>query len=334
MDRWLKPKWKATEDIIDGPSCSKQSDLSQKKTKCRKYDVEYLSMGFTCSGSEHEQQPQCVLCYEILSNEAMKPSKLRRHLETKHREHATKCTEFLKNKEQELRQSRKIIKKTAIGSFKENALKASYEVSMLIAKAGKPHTIAEELIVPAAKAMVSAMVGEKAAKDLDLVPLSNNTVKRRIDKMSDNIKEQLIERICKSQYYSLQVESTDIANKSHLLCYVRYEFERNIIEDLLFCRYLIHTTAEEVFSTFNEFLTSNGIQWSKCIGISTDGTRAMSGRLTGLVARIREINSSVVWHHCCIHRESLATKKMPEELKKVLNESVEIENVIKARSLN
>ncbi|KAJ1137472.1 hypothetical protein NDU88_003870 [Pleurodeles waltl] len=153
MDRWLKPKRKATEDIIDGPSCSKQSDLSQKKTKCRKYDVEYLSMGFTCSGSEHEQQPQCVLCYEILSNEAMKPSKLRRHLETKHKEHATKSTEFFKNKEQELRQSRKIIKKTAIGSFKENALKASYEVSMLIAKAGKPHTIAEELTVPAAKAM-------------------------------------------------------------------------------------------------------------------------------------------------------------------------------------
>jgi hypothetical protein len=39
---------------------------------------------------------------------------------------------------------------------------------MLIATAGKPHTVAEELILPAAKAMVSAMVGEKAAKDLNL----------------------------------------------------------------------------------------------------------------------------------------------------------------------
>ncbi|KAJ1186107.1 hypothetical protein NDU88_002891 [Pleurodeles waltl] len=170
MDRCLNPKRKATEDIIDGPSCSKQSDLSKKKMKCRKYDVEYLSMGCICSGSEHEQQPQCMLCYEILSNEAMKPSKLRRHLETRHKEHATKYTEFLKNKEQELRQSRKIIKKTATGSFKKNALKASYEVLMLIAKAGKPHSIVDELIVPAAKAMVSAKVGEKAANDLDLVP--------------------------------------------------------------------------------------------------------------------------------------------------------------------
>jgi hypothetical protein len=48
---------------------------------------------------------------------------------------------------------------------------------MLIATAGKPHTIAEELILPAAKAMVSAMVGEKAAKDLNFVALSNDMIK-------------------------------------------------------------------------------------------------------------------------------------------------------------
>jgi hypothetical protein len=100
MDCWLKLNRKNTEDINDGASCSKQSDLIQKMTKSRKYDVEYLSMGFTCAGSEHKQLPQCVLCYELLSNEAMKPSKLRRHLESKHKEHATKSIEFFKNKEQ------------------------------------------------------------------------------------------------------------------------------------------------------------------------------------------------------------------------------------------
>jgi phenylalanyl-tRNA synthetase alpha subunit len=129
-------------------------------------------------------------------------------------------------------------------------VKASYKLSTLVTKAGTPHTIAEELILPSAKAMVSAMVREKAAKILNLVALSNDTVKKRIDKISDNVKEQLIERICKSQNYSLQVnESTDFANKSHLLCYVRYEFEGKIIADLLFCRCLIHTTAEEVYNS-------------------------------------------------------------------------------------
>jgi regulator of replication initiation timing len=179
---------------------------------------------------------------------------------------------FFKNKEQELRQSRKVIKKITTGSCNENAVKTSYEVSMLIAKVGKIHTIAEELILPAAKAMVSAMVGEKAAKDLNLVALSNDKLRKRTDKISDNVK-QLIERICKSQNYRLQVdESTDFANKSHLVCYVRYEFEGKIIEDLLFCRSLIHTTAEEVYNSLDEFMTSSGIQRSKCVGISTDGS--------------------------------------------------------------
>jgi predicted CoA-binding protein len=64
-------------------------------------------------------------------------------LESKHKEHATKSIKFFKNKEQELRQSRKQIKKIATSSCNENAVKASYDVSMLIVKAGKPHTIAE-----------------------------------------------------------------------------------------------------------------------------------------------------------------------------------------------
>jgi hypothetical protein len=42
---------------------------------------------------------------------------------------------------------------------------------MLTLKAGKPFTIAEELIRPAAEAMIGAMVREKAGKDLNLVAL-------------------------------------------------------------------------------------------------------------------------------------------------------------------
>lgn len=91
---------------------------------------------------------------------------------------------------------------------------------------------------------------------------------------------------------------------------------------------------EEVYNTFNEFLISDWIQWPKCIGISTDEVHAMSGRLTGLLARIRENDPTVAWHLYCIVWESLATKKMLERMKKSLNESVKIVYFIKARSLN
>lgn len=39
------------------------------------------------------------------------------------------------------------------------------------------------------------MCGEKAARELNLVPLSNDTVSRRIHDMADDVKKTLIERI-------------------------------------------------------------------------------------------------------------------------------------------
>ena len=47
-------------------------------------------MGFTSVLDDGKEEPQCVLCYAVLSNEAMKPSKLQRHLQQKHSEHVEK----------------------------------------------------------------------------------------------------------------------------------------------------------------------------------------------------------------------------------------------------
>lgn len=103
--------------------------------------------GSPCPGSEHKQHLQCMLCYTLLSNEAMKPSNLWRHLKSKHKEHATKSIKKIKNKEQQLPQSRKLINKITTGSCNESAVKVLYEVSMLIAKAGKPRRIFGELLL-------------------------------------------------------------------------------------------------------------------------------------------------------------------------------------------
>ena len=70
-----------------------------------------------------------------------------------------------------------------------------YRASLRIAKAGKPHTIGEELCLPLAKEMTGIMCGEKAAKQLSLVPLFNDTVSRRIQAMANNVKLILVERI-------------------------------------------------------------------------------------------------------------------------------------------
>ena len=47
--------------------------------KNRQYLDSYLEIGFTCCGNDQTPIPECIICGEKLSNEAMVPSKLNRH---------------------------------------------------------------------------------------------------------------------------------------------------------------------------------------------------------------------------------------------------------------
>ncbi|GFW69208.1 uncharacterized protein TNCV_1819621 [Trichonephila clavipes] len=51
----------------------------------------------------------------------------------------------------------------------------------------KPHTIAEELILPAAIEIVETMFGENFAKELQSIPLSKDTVSHRIDDIAEDV---------------------------------------------------------------------------------------------------------------------------------------------------
>lgn len=144
------------------------------------------------------------------------------------------------------------LSKTSLKSFTNinlQALEASYLVSLRIAQTGKPHTIGESLILPAAKDIVTCLLGQNAAKKLDNVPLSDNTVSRRIQDLACEVKKILIQRIQKSRYFAIQLdESTDITNFAQLMTYVRYEHEQAVEEEFLFCESLAErTTANEIF---------------------------------------------------------------------------------------
>uniref|UniRef100_A0A8D8TWW8 Zinc finger BED domain-containing protein 5 n=1 Tax=Cacopsylla melanoneura TaxID=428564 RepID=A0A8D8TWW8_9HEMI len=56
----------------------------------------------------------------------------------------------------------------------------------------------------------------------------------------------------------------------------------------------------------------------------------MEGCYSGLRARVAEVAPNMKWTHCCIHRQSLASKPLPLDLKNVLDEAVKIVNFIKA----
>ena len=161
-----------------------------------------------------------------------------------------------------------------------------FKVAYRIAKYKKLHTIAEELVLSAALDLVSTIIGELAVQKLKAVPLSSNTISRRIDKISDDINDHLVAKMHGNEFnVQLGEATTSTSNKdAYLICYVRFiDNDDNIIEDLLFCKpILTNCRAHELFAILNNFFQENNLQWKYCVGLCTDGDRAMSGLFGGL----------------------------------------------------
>lgn len=306
----------------------------RKVEKIRKYDLEYINLGFTETVINNESRPQCVICFEILSNQCMKPSLLKRHLNTKHSTLENKPREYFVRKCTEMKGVKKTM--SSFTNSTQKAVEASFLVSLRIARCGKAHTIGEELLLPAAKDMVTCMFNESMAKKLETIPLSNDTVRRRIESMASNIKENLMVQLKKSDFFAIQLdESTDITNYAQLMVYVRYISETRINEDYLFCEPLpTRATAAEIFQKLNNFFIENELDWKKCVGFCSDGARAMVGKYGGVTAKVRAVTENCVLSHCSIHREALAAKGMPDAFKNVLQDAIKVVNYIKSRALN
>ena len=134
-------------------------------------------------------------------------------------------------------------------------MRASYNLSLLIAKAGKPHNIGEALILPAVKEVLSTVMHHKAPEQIiKAIPLSNDTVRRRVDEMAENIEATLCTKL-KTTGFSLQIdESTLPNNESLLLGYVCYISNGCCMEELLFARKILtNKTGADIFDTVVDF---------------------------------------------------------------------------------
>ena len=215
----------------------------QSAVKYRQYKDSYALMGFTCTDSN--PQAECFFCGVTLSNNSMKPSHLQRHLTTKHACHVGKPSSF----------SKKIFgisilarcDSKSYNNFKEST-QASYVVSLLVAKAKKPFTIVEKLLLPAAKVLAETMLDKTAADKFNAVPLSNDTVSRRVDVMATDIVDQVVAKLTGSFVLQLD-ESTDVSGSAQLVGFVRYLDADDIADYILFCKSMQGRTTGKIFLT-------------------------------------------------------------------------------------
>ncbi|GFT14301.1 SCAN domain-containing protein 3 [Trichonephila clavipes] len=175
------------------------SSASKKKT--RQYSEEYLKFGFIPTVQD-ERSPFCLLCQQFLSNESMKRGRLEAHLKAKHSAHINSDLSDFKTSKENF-EERTTIKSlfTAHTSTNNRVLEASYQISLFIAKTGKTQTIEENLIKPS----ISAFLKTVLEKDIKAMPLSKNTVSRRIDETGEDIEKQLVEKL-KTRKFSVQMD--------------------------------------------------------------------------------------------------------------------------------
>ncbi|GFR04289.1 SCAN domain-containing protein 3 [Trichonephila clavata] len=178
------------------------------------------------------------------------------------------------------------------------------------------------------------MLGPNEVKEVNKVSLSADTVKRRIQDMSSDILGTLIKKLLSAEKFALQIDETNyIKNKAQLIAIVRFVDEDFIKEHYLFYKEVPErTTGEEIFRVTDDFFKICNIQWSNCIAVCTDGAAAMTGNKKGFVSCVKQKNPTVQFTHCCIHREALMVKNLPEELLNTINECIKIINLIKSRA--
>uniref|UniRef100_A0A5S6QP85 SCAN box domain-containing protein n=1 Tax=Trichuris muris TaxID=70415 RepID=A0A5S6QP85_TRIMR len=180
--------------------------MDSPKKKSRQYSKEYLKFGFTCSPA-NTRLPMCLICEKVFSNEAFE---IERAL------------------------------------YEGEAVQSLHiaEITLMIAKSGKPHSIGEDLILPATAEILETVLHQPAPTIISKIPLSRRTVQRRIDAMAQDIKATLC-IIVKNTEFALQIdESTPPGNEAVLLAYVRFIKEERLVQELLFAKEHLTDTKE------------------------------------------------------------------------------------------
>ena len=218
---------------------------------------------------------------------------------------------------------------------KIGVVKASYEVSLLVAQNMKAHTIAESLVLPAAKTLVRNLIGDEAAAKLDNVSLSNDTVKRRTQEMSGDIADQVMAGVKDSKFgFAIQLdELTDVAKCSQLLVYVRFIQNNTVKTELMLNQELAATTkGKDVFSVLADFFKENELDWSKLDARQMVLQPCLCKNLDSNICK--RCCSKRAFVHCFVHRFAFCTKVLPAELMSCLNKIIKIVNFIKTSALN
>ncbi|XP_068107468.1 general transcription factor II-I repeat domain-containing protein 2-like [Hyperolius riggenbachi] len=168
--------------------------------------------------------------------------------------------------------------------------------------------------------------------------LARNTVARRIEDISSDIKRQLMSKGEVFDFFSIACdESTDLSDTAQLLIFLRgVDDEINVTEELLDLQSLKdQTRGKDLFVAVSSAIDDMKLPWNKVSGIITDGAPAMAGERSGLSTlicnKVIEEGGKAIKLHCIIHQQVLCAKYLKYD--HVMKPVVKTINFIRAKAL-
>ncbi|PNF23260.1 hypothetical protein B7P43_G17325 [Cryptotermes secundus] len=229
-----------------------------------------------------------IKCFQVLA--VLKEYNLKRHYMTNHKQkfgkHSCESRKVVCDQlKKKLFQQKSLF--TNETKQQEEALLASYFVTYELMKAKKALSDGE-LIKNCAIKMAEAFNENKVGNKFQTVPLSKQTVTRRLEDISNQISNNVKDIIANCSYFSIALdESTDVSDTNQLLIFVR--------------------AIKEDFTIFEELLKVCSLHSTTRV---TDGAKSMTGTISGFVGFLRQNQITVPTLHCIIHQEALCAKSI------------------------
>ncbi|XP_003369530.1 putative zinc finger protein [Trichinella spiralis] len=220
--------------------------------------------------------PMCLLCQKVFTNDAMKPSKMKDHLERVHPDKKNKDVEFFKVLKEKIRNqpNLKSFFKAPGTVDCEGGLKASYTISLNIAN------------------------------------------KRRIDEMASDVEKMLVSELQHSKFsIQLNESAFGCSNILMAYVRYYSESLKCIVDEFLFANYLKgDAKGETIFRSLEDYLKEHNVPFRNITAVATDGAPAMVGRYGGFATLLKETVPDVRAVHCMLHRHHLVAKNLSGEL--------------------
>lgn len=263
------------------------------------------------------KQAECLVCNQVLKN--MFASSLKRHYDRMHPEfHSVsgiERNELVKKLKDDFQLKNIYVRSrcanTANTWATDSHIKASYIVSLALAKKGRPFEdgkFFKDVFLSVVN--LFGEVGKEMENILTEIPLSPSTIMRRIEDIGLYMQWQTSERIKNAKYLSICFdESVDISDTSQMIICVRSvdNFFNSFEEILKVESFYGNVTGEVIYNAFNKNVMSL-IEKEKISAICTDGAAVMVGRKQGFVGHLLKAGIHVNTFHCIIHQQALFSK--------------------------